>query len=176
MNNVNYWLTIDGVEGAKVNGICFAYISSIPDSIRYSCPTKCSKKAFHFYFDFMKILLGDSKINFTLSKTPKGETPEGTEIMWVLNTLKMKKYEMLSYLTFMRYPDEFAWFVDRFYDLGSKIKDRDELMKIFIKVSLSKQYYNSNHSLMYLENETTIDLFKERFKSANKGPHSLFHP
>ena len=103
------FFTVGEAGEVERSHICFStlqYASPFPKKVRYVCPIKCSTKAVEIWLCCMSVWI-DQRYSFKFSKDLK-------EVEFVLNTEGLAYRKALTYLTFFRYFDEAAVFLDDF--------------------------------------------------------------
>ena len=106
--NVKFFTVSDGDEVERSH-ICFStlqYVSPFPKEVRYVCPIKCTPKSVEVWLCCLSVWI-EQRYSFKFSKDLK-------QVEFVLNTEGLGYRKALTYLTFFRYLDEAAVFLDEF--------------------------------------------------------------
>ena len=175
--NVKFF-TVSAANEVERSHICFStlqYVSPFPKKVRYVCPIKCSTKAVEIWLCCLSVWI-DQRYSFKFSKDLK-------EVEFVLNTEGLGYRKALTYLTFFRYFDEAAKFLDAFTE---DAKDDISTQSLFTKMlahhmkgsglpidchTLIDKYYLKPNPKMTVEDfkkrlaDMSIDNVQEHFKA-----------
>lgn len=117
------------------NTACFRGANEDAEKTIYLCPvdSRLTKEQVKFYLKFLSEILDSANFQFYFNTRKDRFNSPRLHILFKLNTPnnKLNPVQKLLYLTAFRYPDEYPEVVEEFFKRGEKIKDIEELFKIF---------------------------------------------